>query len=231
MTVERRCVDSLVVRVTAVVSMLLLAALALGSPVRAAGDLPSERDYVGVGKCSSCHKKELIGNQVAAWKKGPHHGAFATLGNEHSARIAAELGLDGPASESEACLSCHVTAFGVPPTRISQPVERSDGVQCESCHGPGRDYRKKKIMSDRERAAAKGLWDAGADAAICESCHNTESPTFDPARYTRADGSTTGFDFELAKARILHAIPEDVKGHYLELEKKAKAEKKARRGK
>ena len=46
-------------------------------------------------------------------------------------------------------------------------------------------------------------------------------------RYVRADGTTTGFDFELAKGRVRHPIPEDVKGRYLELEKAQKEAEKA----
>ena len=37
-----------------------------------------------------------------------------------------------------------------------------------------------------------------------------------------------GFDFEQAKEKIRHPIPEDVKGKYLEVEEKLRAEKKAR---
>ena len=37
-----------------------------------------------------------------------------------------------------------------------------------------------------------------------------------------------GFDFAQAVKEIAHPIPEDVKGHYIEIEKKLKAEKRAR---
>ena len=100
-------------------------------------------------------------------------------------------------------------------------------MQCESCHGPGRDYRKKKIMSDLDLARSKGLWDPGSDEARCTTCHNQRSPTFNAARYTLPDGSSVGFDFDQAKERIAHTIPEDVKGHYVELEKELKTKAKA----
>jgi hypothetical protein len=168
-----------------------------------------------------------MGDQVAVWSAGPHAGAYATLLSEHSASIARQLGVEEPAHESDACLRCHVTAFGVPPVRIANPVSASDGVQCESCHGPGRDYRKKKIMSNREKAEKKGLWKVAEEASICLACHNPDSPTFDPDRYELVDGRRAGFDFELAKARIPHAIPADVKGRFIELEAAEKAAKKA----
>lgn len=203
---------------SAVVSSLLLwSSLTLTAAAFA------EHDFVGVGKCKSCHKKELMGDQVASWRKGPHHRAYETLKNEASLAIATERGLSEPPHEAAECLVCHVTAYDVPPARIAHPVEWADGVQCESCHGPGRDYRKKKIMSDVDKARTKGLWDSD-DPAICTTCHNEKSPTFDPARYTLADGTTSGFDFAQAVERIAHPIPEDVKGRYLELAKKLKEE-------
>ncbi len=188
-----------------------------------------EHDFVGAAKCKSCHKKELIGDQYGAWSKGPHVTAFETLANEASARIVAERGLSGSATALAECLRCHATAHGIPEARIAYPVDLADGVQCESCHGPGRDYRKKKIMSDPKAARRKGLWNAGEDEALCTACHNEESPTFDPERYTRADGTKAGFDFEIAKSRIPHPIPEEVKGQYLKLEKKQKEEAKKRK--
>ncbi len=178
--------------------------------------------YVGASKCKTCHKKELMGDQYGTWSDGPHAEAFETLEEDDSTALAAKLGVAGPASEASECLSCHVTAFGQPAEAFYKDLEFEDGVQCESCHGPGRDYRKKKIMSDPEQAKAKGLWDPGAHAKICTECHNPRSPTWDPARYTLPDGTTAGFHFEQAKTRIAHPIPEDVKGRYLELEKAQK---------
>ena len=82
-------------------------------------------------------------------------------------------------------------------------------------------------MDDLDEARAKGLWDPDAESGICEHCHNEASPTFDPRRYTLPDGSTTGFDYDQALDKIAHPIPEHVKGRYLELRKKEKAEEKA----
>ena len=197
-----------------------LGALAAGVALARGGAAQEAHQYVGAAKCKTCHGKELIGDQYTAWKtKDPHHRAFATLKAEASRAIAAQRGLATPAHEAPECLECHVTAFGAPAMQIATQLDPALGVQCESCHGPGRDYRKKKVMADPERAHAKGLWDAEEDAAICTKCHNERSPTFDAKRYTLSGGKTAGFDFEQAKARIPHPIPEDVKGKYLELEK------------
>ena len=178
--------------------------------------------YVGIRKCQSCHKKELLGNQMKAWREGPHRRAFETLENEESIALAAELELALPAHQSPECLRCHVTAYALPEAAFAYEIDMADGVQCESCHGPGRDYRKKKVMSDPELAAAKGLWDLSEGTTVCVSCHNPLSPTWDPARYTLDDGTTAGFDFQQATGRIPHTIPEDTKGRYLELEQALK---------
>jgi len=187
----------------------------------------SEHSYVGAGKCMVCHKKELMGNQLATWKSGPHYKAYGTLQSESSIAIAKELGLLVAPSKAPECLTCHVTLHSVPPERMAYPVELKNGVECESCHGPGKDYRKKKIMSKVKDARKKGLWDAGKNEGICLACHNSKSPTFDPKRYTLPDGSTVGFAFEEAKEKISHPIPADVRGKYLELEKIEKEKARA----
>jgi hypothetical protein len=73
-------------------------------------------------------------------------------------------------------------------------------------------------MSDHDKSIAAGMWEPGEDEKICTGCHNDESPTWDAEK---------GFDYEERKEEIAHAIPEDVKGKYLEVEKKRKAERKA----
>jgi hypothetical protein len=197
-----------------------MSALALGLALARGAAAQDAHQYVGTAKCKTCHAKELIGDQYGAWKMtDPHRRAFETLRSEASRAIAAQRGLAEPPHEAPECLECHVTAFGAPATQVATPLDPAEGVQCESCHGPGRDYRKKKVMSDPELAHAKGLWHAEKDAAICAKCHNERSPTFDAKRYSLPGGRHAGFDFEQAKAKIPHPIPEDVKGRYLEVEK------------
>jgi hypothetical protein len=170
-----------------------------------------EFQYVGASKCKSCHKKELIGNQYGAWEEMKHSKAFETLKSEDAAKIAKEKGLAVPAHEADECLKCHATAFGLTEAQVAKkPLKLSDGVQCESCHGPGSKYRKKKTMSDHDKAVAAGMWEPGDNEKICTECHNDQSPTWDPEK---------GFNFEERKEEIAHAIPEDVKGRYLEVEK------------
>lgn len=187
-----------------------------GVEVRAADAPMPKHKYVGAAKCKSCHKKELMGDQYGEWQKSVHAKAYETLRSDKAVEIAKNKGITTPPHETAECLECHVTAYGLPAAAFDKkPLLAKDGIQCESCHGPGKDYRKKKVMSDRDKSIAKGMWEPGKDAKICTTCHNDRSPTWDAA---------VGFDYEKAKEKIAHPIPKDVKGRYLEIlaERKAK---------
>ena len=168
-------------------------------------------------KCRTCHKKELIGNQQAVWEKSPHAKAYEALKTPKAAELAKQRGISGPPHQAAECLKCHVTAYGKPATAFDkgQALAEADGVQCESCHGPGSEYRKKKTMADHAKSIAAGLWEPGKDEKICTGCHNAESPSW------------SGFDYAAAKEKIAHPIPKEVKGRYLEAEKEARAAKQA----
>jgi hypothetical protein len=165
-----------------------------------------EHAFVGVKKCKSCHGKEEMGDQYTSWKESVHAGAFETLGTEKAKKWAAERGIEDPQTADD-CIRCHTTAHGVPDDRVSRKFDRNAGVQCEACHGAGKDYRKKKIMADRDRAVEKGL--VLQSEEVCVTCHNDDSPAWDPERYTRADGTKVGFDYDQAVEEIAHPVPED----------------------
>jgi len=193
----------------------IVAAIGLGLMMGAAGTASAEPTYVGVKKCRTCHKKELMGNQQAAWEKSKHSKAFEALKSDKAVELAKQKGISGPPHQAKECLKCHVTAYGKPATAFDKGklLSEADGVQCESCHGPGSDYKKKKTMADHAKSVAAGMWEPDKDQKICTGCHNDESPSFD------------GFDYAAAKKEIAHPIPEDVKGKYIEIEKQRRAEK------
>ena len=73
-----------------------------------------------------------------------------------------------------------------------------DGFQCETCHGPGSEYKSMKVMKNRAEAVELGLvvWESDeAIAKMCQGCHNEESPTF------------IGFNFDEMYPKIKHNIP------------------------
>jgi len=168
------------------------------------GDVQQHK-YVGAKKCKTCHEKKDIGDQYAWWLDSSHAKALETLASDQAKTWATERGVSDPQKADE-CVRCHVTAHGVPDTGVSRKFDRTAGVQCESCHGAGKDYRKKKVMIDRELAVAKGL--VLQNEEVCVSCHNDESPAWDAERYTRADGSKVGFDYDQAVKKIAHPVPE-----------------------
>lgn len=147
--------------------------------------------YVGVKKCSKCHKKEKDGEQYPLWKKSAHAGAYKTLASKKAKEIAAKKGIKDP-QKSDKCLKCHVTGHG--DGDLAKAIDKKNGVGCESCHGGGKDYYKKSTMKDQKKALAKGLH--LPTAKTCAGCHNAESPTYkgpDPAK------DMAGFTKEIKK--------------------------------
>src|SRR5262249_30970471 len=131
--------------------------------------------YVGIEKCKMCHNAAPKGAQYTKWTESKHSKAFAALGSDEAKRIAQGKGLADPQKAPE-CLKCHVTGAGAQADLLTDKYKAEDGVQCESCHGPGGDYWQMAVMKDPAKAAAAGL--LTPDEATCKKCHNSESPTF-----------------------------------------------------
>jgi hypothetical protein len=166
-----------------------------------------ERDaskYVGLKMCKMCHKKEATGNQFGKWEAGPHSKTYETLGSDEAKAVGAKLGIDNP-QESPKCLKCHSTAYHWTEKIQTEKVKVEDGVVCESCHGPGKNYKSKSVMKDKAAAIAKGMIYPATKS--CELCHNESSATWNPERYTTADGKKVGFDVKQAYEKIKHPNP------------------------
>ncbi len=152
-----------------------------------------DHDFVGVSKCSLCHKKADIGQQVIIWQGTAHAKAFETLGTPKAKELGAKLGVDNPQTSGK-CLKCHSTAYGFTENKVTEKVPVQEGVSCESCHGPGKDYMRKSVMQDKQEAIANGL--IMPDEKTCVKCHNSESPAM-----------TKPFDFKQEWDKIKHPIP------------------------
>jgi len=185
--------------------LIVMLALVLPASYALADESGQAHQYVGARKCKSCHGKEAIGNQYDSWLESSHAKALETLATDQAKEWASEANVADPQND-EKCVKCHVTAYGVAEDLLGRKYSRSEGVQCEACHGAGKDYRKKKYMIDREVAESRGLIPQNAE--VCLTCHNDESPAWDPERYTLADGSKAGFDYDQAVAAIAHPVPE-----------------------
>ena len=158
------------------------------------GQAAKMHSYIGADGCKICHKTEKSGDQYGKWAAGPHAQAFTVLGTEKAMEVAKKAGVTGNPQEAAECLQCHVTAHGVPAEQLGPKFAKEEGVGCEACHGPGSDYKSKKVMEDREAAVAAGM--LVPSEKTCLNCHNEKNPTH------------TGFDFKTAFAEIAHPTPE-----------------------
>jgi hypothetical protein len=82
----------------------------------------SDSPYVGVEACAGCHEKE---NQV--WVNSRHAHAMATL-EKRSQQFDNE------------CVRCHVVGFQRGGFQSLYTTPQYANVQCEECHGPGRQH-------------------------------------------------------------------------------------------
>ncbi len=134
--------------------------------------------YVGVSKCVTCHKTDAQGKQQDIWKNSGHSQAWKTLLTEAADKIAKDKGFNTKASETPQCIKCHVLGKDIVPEELTESFSKEDGVQCESCHGPGSEYKALSIMKDKQKSIENGLNPISDKNQLCVSCHNPESPTY-----------------------------------------------------
>lgn len=75
---------------------------------------------------------------------------------------------------AEKCKLCHKLQYTS--WADSGHARRKPALDCESCHGPGSEYKTLAVMKDPAKAKAAGLVEPGA--AFCGKCH---SGAWDPA--------------------------------------------------
>jgi hypothetical protein len=158
----------------AVGGWVLTAAVIGAACVAVAAEKGDPANLMGVKNCKMCHSKEDTGNQYAKWKETKHAKAFETLGTPAAREAGAKLGVEDP-QKSGKCLKCHATAYYYTETSQTDKLTPEDGVTCESCHGPGKNYKAKETMESREKSIAGGLIHPATKS--CVNCHNPESPT------------------------------------------------------
>ncbi|MBC7964620.1 MAG: hypothetical protein H7Z17_01745 [Fuerstia sp.] len=151
-------------------------------------------NLVGTNSCAagSCHGGARLseGRSFAAYqiwmRKDPHSTAYEVLNNERSSRMMALLyateNEPAPHATKEArCLNCHVTTESSGDLQLLPTTHAvTDGVGCESCHGPAKQWLglHSTIAWRGLTAEAKsslGFVDTTADLAgraqLCASCH------------------------------------------------------------
>jgi hypothetical protein len=183
---------------TARLGWMLVAALIAWSGVAQAAETAAAAApmYVGVKRCKTCHNLEKAGGQYAKWTESKHSKAFEVLASPKALEIAKEKGIADPQKADE-CLSCHVTGHGEPAGKFKESFVAADGVGCESCHGAGSNYLKKKTMEGLHDKSLKhedyGL--VKPTKETCDKCHNE-----------KATGGKF-VDWKADSAKIAHTIP------------------------
>lgn len=188
--------------VTFLVALGFLAmGLSAGSGSGTGSASAAESKYIGADKCKSCHSAADGGDQYGHWKGTLHAKAFESLASAEAKKLCAEKGI-ADAQKADECVSCHVTAFGVPEAEIKKGFDRAQGVQCETCHGPGEAHMKARFAAAAKGAGAEGYVQVAADEIIvkpgqdtCVKCHNEKSPSYKP------------FCFHEFSAKIRHLNP------------------------
>jgi hypothetical protein len=214
---RRKCAVSFVgVCLSAVLGLAVSATLAGEAPPEATKNAgtaaaPPRCAYLGVAGCRMCHNTKKQGEQVVLWKETKHAKAFETLKSDAAIKLAAEKGLKTAPSESPECLRCHGTGWNLSEEQrakfLKPAFKIEDGVQCETCHGPGDDYKSLTVMKDRQLALQAGL--VIGDEKLCLSCHNDQAPSWNPERFTTKDGKKVGFDYAACWEQIRHPVPKE----------------------
>ena len=151
--------------------------------------------YVGAVKCAgACHKSDAQGKQLDIWQNSKHASAWKNLETPEADKIAKDKGFDTKAAETPACIKCHVLGKDIDPAEFTETFDKTQGVQCETCHGPGSEYKTMSIMKDKAKAVENGLI-IGKGEELCKGCHNDQSPTF------------KGFNYDEMWAKIQHKKP------------------------
>jgi hypothetical protein len=157
----------------AILSLFLFLAAVIAVSTAVAGDAA----YLGVKKCKACHFK-----QYKSWSKTGMASSFESLkaGVKAAAKKKAGLDPDKDYTHDTGCLECHTTGFGKPGgfKSIEETPELAN-VQCESCHGPGGNYRE--VMKKNKEFSLADIKSVGfvmpsEDEQGCLTCHGERSP-------------------------------------------------------
>ncbi len=185
------------------------------STITAQATLPyhSKNETLGTVTCASslCHgaikqwkESNVLQNEYLTWSRTDKHArAYSVLLNDRSKRIVKNLNLPQPAHEAKICLDCH--AHVVPEDKRGDRFVLSDGITCESCHGPAEKWIKthvepaQKGVSQHEKNIADGMYstsDAVSRASLCMSCHFGNQDKFVNHRIMAAGHPRLSFELD-----------------------------------
>ena len=123
-----------------------------------------ENGYASATACQRCHEQEYL-----QWSATRHAFAYQTL-------LKKERYFDA------GCISCHTTGFGYPTGfQIGEQDSTLEGVQCETCHGPGKQHvgnpKKTNIRRGNDTSALLAMprhetftWIRRGGRTPCQGC-------------------------------------------------------------
>ena len=157
---------------------LLVAGLVLTlGPARGGEPTPK---LLGANSCASsgCHGGGgATQNQVLVWSLKDFHSQRppATLATARSKQIADALEIKAATTDAR-CTACHAPLNSVPENQRGEFFKVSEGVTCESCHGPAENWirshtRHDWTRADRTTAGMRDLQNLYVRANTCVACH------------------------------------------------------------
>jgi hypothetical protein len=136
--------------------------------------------YIGPGSCAatSCHGsvKPIAGSRIlqdeySTWIiQDKHSRAYQALTGDVGERMARILKLGAKAEEAPKCLACH--ALNPALEQRGRAFEISEGVSCESCHGPASGWLGPHTTRSwaHEKSVALGMYDTRNVIHRTEKC-------------------------------------------------------------
>jgi hypothetical protein len=136
--------------------------------------------FLGANSCASasCHggagEKQ---NQFLVWSLKDFHSQrpAATLATARAKQIADALQIKDPTGDAR-CTVCHAPLHEVSENLRGEDFKISEGVSCESCHGPAENWlrahtRPDYTRADRTAAGMSDLQNLYVRANTCVACH------------------------------------------------------------
>jgi len=140
--------------------------------------------FLGANSCanSSCHRgggeKQ---NQFLVWSLKDFHSQrpAATLTTARAKQVADALDIKDATADAR-CTVCHAPLREVPENLRGEAFKVSEGVSCESCHGPAENWlrshtRTDYTRADRTAAGMRDLQNLYVRANTCVACHQVVS--------------------------------------------------------
>jgi len=183
--------------------------------------------FEGVASCagSTCHGRAegngavVRQDEIATWQEpssttGAHSRAYAVLAGRRGQQIASTLGL-GSATRAEECLGCHATYE--PGAPKGARFQLSDGVGCESCHGPAggkwlsSHYARPASHRSNIADGLTALENPQVRAKVCLDCHfgSTDTGQFVTHEMMAAGHPRVSFELDLFSALQQHHQVDD----------------------